>query len=84
MNTEAVTALGEPLTPAAANHLFVALAMDTGWFRHANTRPATFALAEKLELAGAEPLERRHLPFDVPSHACLLCESPRVVNSCGQ
>jgi phosphoesterase RecJ-like protein len=52
---EAVTALGAPLTPAAANHLFVALAMDTGWFRHANTRPATFALAERLELAGAEP-----------------------------
>jgi phosphoesterase RecJ-like protein len=52
---EAITALGEPLTPLVANHLFVALAMDTGWFRHANTTPATFALAEKLAQAGAEP-----------------------------
>ena len=52
---QAVTALGEPLTPAAANYLFVALAMDTGWFRHANTEATTFSLAEKLKLAGAEP-----------------------------
>jgi phosphoesterase RecJ-like protein len=52
---EAIMALGVPLTAAAANHLFVALAMDTGWFRHANTTPATFALAEKLMGAGAEP-----------------------------
>ena len=46
-------------------------------------------LAEQLgvtlaELAGAEPLQGRHLPFDVPSHAYLLSESPRVVNSWGQ
>jgi phosphoesterase RecJ-like protein len=52
---EAIMALGVPLPAAAANHLFVALAMDTGWFRHANTTPATFALAEKLVRAGAGP-----------------------------
>ena len=52
---EAIQALGRPLTPQAANHLFAAMATDTGWFRHSNTSPATFALAEKLEAAGANP-----------------------------
>src|SRR5262249_47551945 len=35
--------------------LFAALATDTGWFRHSNTSPATFALAEALVRAGANP-----------------------------
>ena len=52
---EAVGALGETLNEAAANYLFAALATDTGWFRHANTKPATFALAGKLMEAGARP-----------------------------
>jgi phosphoesterase RecJ-like protein len=38
-----------------ATLLFAALAMDTGWFHHANTTPATFALAGKLAEAGAQP-----------------------------
>jgi phosphoesterase RecJ-like protein len=52
---EAIGALGQPLTPKIANLLFAALATDTGWFRHKNTIPATFALAEKLAAAGADP-----------------------------
>lgn len=52
---EAIEALGVGLPASAANHLFVSLAMDTGWFRHANTSAATFALAEKLVTAGARP-----------------------------
>jgi phosphoesterase RecJ-like protein len=35
--------------------LFVALAMDTGWFRHSNTTPRTFELASQLVSAGAHP-----------------------------
>src|SRR5205823_2601058 len=31
---EAAGALDSPLTPDAAQALFVAVAMDTGWFRH--------------------------------------------------
>ena len=42
---EAARALGAPLSAEAANYLFAALATDTGWFRHSNTTPATFALA---------------------------------------
>jgi phosphoesterase RecJ-like protein len=52
---EAVLALGVPLPASAANDLFVALAMDTGWFRHANATAATFGLAEALVRAGARP-----------------------------
>jgi phosphoesterase RecJ-like protein len=52
---EAVTALGVPLATTAASALFVALAMDTGWFRHANTTAATYALASELIRAGARP-----------------------------
>jgi phosphoesterase RecJ-like protein len=66
---EAIRALNYPLTASTASHLFVALAMDTGWFRHANTTPATFALASELMSAGARPellydklFERNSLP----------------------
>jgi phosphoesterase RecJ-like protein len=52
---EAVTALGGPLKDTAAHALFVALAMDTGWFRHHNTSPATFTLASVLVKCGARP-----------------------------
>jgi phosphoesterase RecJ-like protein len=53
--SEAIQALGVPLPEAAASALFVALAMDTGWFRHSNATAKTFALAEKLVAAGARP-----------------------------
>lgn len=52
---EAAAALGQKLNPEAADALFAALATDTGWFRHRNTTPATFALAEELTRAGARP-----------------------------
>jgi bifunctional oligoribonuclease and PAP phosphatase NrnA len=51
---ELIGALGGPLTQPAANALFVALAMDTGWFHHSNTTAATFDLASDLAAAGAE------------------------------
>ena len=50
---EAIEALKLKVAPQAADALFAALATDTGWFRHLNTTPATFALAEKLAKAGA-------------------------------
>jgi phosphoesterase RecJ-like protein len=52
---EGVVALGGPVSPRIAHLLFVALAMDTGWFRHSNTRAATFNLAQTLMDAGARP-----------------------------
>jgi phosphoesterase RecJ-like protein len=55
MAWELIRALGAPLSPAAAHHLFMAVALDTGWFRHPNTTAATFALADELVRAGANP-----------------------------
>jgi bifunctional oligoribonuclease and PAP phosphatase NrnA len=52
---EAINALGQPLTTDIATALYVALAMDTGWFRHANAQAPTFALAAELVRAGARP-----------------------------
>ncbi|MCS6864756.1 MAG: bifunctional oligoribonuclease/PAP phosphatase NrnA [Gemmataceae bacterium] len=52
---EIITALGLPLSPRMAQHLFMAVATDTGWFRHANTTPATFALCGELVARGANP-----------------------------
>jgi len=52
---EAIGALGVPLSSRMASNLFVAVAMDTGWFRHSNASPATFALASELVAAGARP-----------------------------
>lgn len=51
---DAVQALGGPLTETAANALYVALAMDTGWFRFSNTTADTLALASALVRAGAK------------------------------
>jgi phosphoesterase RecJ-like protein len=66
---EAITALGGPLSPEAAHCLFVALAMDTGWFRHSNTTPASFALASTLVEAGAQPTLAYDLLFEQNSLA---------------
>jgi phosphoesterase RecJ-like protein len=52
---EAIRAVGAPLTPESATALYVALAMDTGWFRHANAQAPTFALAAELVHVGARP-----------------------------
>ncbi|MGL4422820.1 MAG: DHH family phosphoesterase [Gemmataceae bacterium] len=52
---ELLVQLGAPITPTMANHLFMALATDTGWFRHSNTTAATHALAADLIHHGATP-----------------------------
>lgn len=52
---EIVRALGAPITPPMANALFIALATDTGWFRHPNATAETFVLAAELTAAGASP-----------------------------
>jgi phosphoesterase RecJ-like protein len=61
---DAIQALGGTVTPASANALFTALAMDTGWFRHSNTSSATFQLAARLVEAGAQPHALHPLLFE--------------------
>jgi phosphoesterase RecJ-like protein len=50
----AAEALGVPVSPAMAEGLLTAIAMDTGWFRHPNTRPGTLRDAAALMEAGAD------------------------------
>jgi phosphoesterase RecJ-like protein len=54
---EIIRALNAPISRNAANNLFMAVATDTGWFRHQNTTPATFALCGELVALGANPTE---------------------------
>jgi phosphoesterase RecJ-like protein len=50
----AIAALGGSLTPEVATGLLTAIAMDTGWFRHSNTRPGTLRAVAELIDAGAK------------------------------
>ncbi len=50
----AIAALGATLTREVATGLLTAIAMDTGWFRHTNTRPGTLRAAAELIDAGAD------------------------------
>jgi phosphoesterase RecJ-like protein len=55
LSYEIIRALGVPVSKTAADHLFMAVALDTGWFRHPNTTAATFDLAAELVRLGADP-----------------------------
>jgi phosphoesterase RecJ-like protein len=61
---EAICALKVPVTPVIADFLFAAVATDTGWFRHANTTAATFALAAKLQESGANPTDLYNVIYE--------------------
>src|SRR5262249_10471023 len=52
---EIIRALGASVGVAAANHLFMAVATDTGWFRHPNAPPRPFELAAERVKRGATP-----------------------------
>lgn len=52
---QAFQAAGKHPSPHAASGLFVALAMDTGWFHHSMTAADTFTLAGYLTEHGANP-----------------------------
>ena len=52
---ELIQSLGVPLSATMADNLLMAVALDTGWFRHPNTTAGSFGLAETLVDAGARP-----------------------------
>jgi bifunctional oligoribonuclease and PAP phosphatase NrnA len=52
---ELLNALKVPISATAANHMFMALALDTGWFRHPNTTAQSYSLAAELVRLGANP-----------------------------
>ncbi len=61
---DAFGALGATLTPEVATGLLVAIAMDTGWFRHPTTRPSTLQTVSALVEAGAAIDETYRLLFE--------------------
>ncbi len=61
---QAVAALGGTMTPEMATGLLTAIAMDTGWFRHPNTRPRTLRTSAELIEAGAPIEEIYRLLFE--------------------
>lgn len=50
----AIKALGGTFSPDVATGLLTAIAMDTGWFRHPNTKPQTLRTIADLIESGAE------------------------------
>lgn len=60
----AVDALGAKLTPEMSTGLLTAISMDTGWFRHPNTRPETLRTAARLTESGARIEEIYRLLFE--------------------
>jgi bifunctional oligoribonuclease and PAP phosphatase NrnA len=61
---QAAHALGVPLTPEMSTGLLTAIAMDTGWFRHPNTKPSTLLTAAELIASGAKIEEIYRLLFE--------------------
>ncbi|QVL30026.1 bifunctional oligoribonuclease/PAP phosphatase NrnA [Telmatocola sphagniphila] len=68
---EAMLALKVPHTKASAEYLFMALAMDTGWFHHERTLQRTFELAGELTKSGANPKELYEILYEQNSPARL-------------
>jgi len=61
---QATKAMGAALTPEGSTGLLTAIAMDTGWFRHPNTKPSTFRTTAELLEAGAKVDEVYRLLFE--------------------
>ena len=52
---DVITALGVPLTPAIATHIYLAILTDTGSFHHSNITPRTFDICRQTVEAGVNP-----------------------------
>jgi phosphoesterase RecJ-like protein len=51
-----VQALGVPLTPEIATHIYLAILTDTGSFHYSNITPRTFDICEQTVAAGVDPV----------------------------
>jgi phosphoesterase RecJ-like protein len=68
-----VKAAGGTVTSEMATCLYTTVLTDTGGFCYGGTRPSTFALAEELTLAGADPIGiAREIYFSTPASRLLL------------
>jgi phosphoesterase RecJ-like protein len=59
-----IAALGVPLTPEIATHIYLAILTDTGSFHHANITPRTFDICRQCVEAGVNPAVMARRVFD--------------------
>ena len=59
-----VEALGVPLTPEIATHVYVAILTDTGSFHYSNITPRTFDICRRCMAAGLDPSAVARTIFD--------------------
>lgn len=61
---DVIRALGVPLTPEIATHIYLAILTDTGSFHHANITPRTFDICRQTVEAGVNPAAMARRVFD--------------------
>jgi phosphoesterase RecJ-like protein len=68
-----VKTAGASVTPEMATCLYTTVLTDTGGFCYGATKPSTFALAQELTLAGADPIRiAQEIYFSTPTSKLLL------------
>jgi phosphoesterase RecJ-like protein len=61
---DVITALGVPLSPEMATHIYVAILTDTGSFHFSSISPRTFEICRLLLEAGVDPVRVARTVFD--------------------
>jgi phosphoesterase RecJ-like protein len=61
---DAIVALGVPVTPEIATHVYVAILTDTGSFHHSNISPRTFDICRRTLETGIDPVAIARAVFD--------------------
>jgi len=61
---DVIRALGVPLTPEIATHIYLAILTDTGSFHHSNITPRTFDICRRAVEAGVNPAAMARRVFD--------------------
>jgi bifunctional oligoribonuclease and PAP phosphatase NrnA len=64
MVADLIDALGVAWTPDIASHLYLAIATDTGGFRHGHMTARTFEACRRIALAGVDPAALSRQIFD--------------------
>jgi phosphoesterase RecJ-like protein len=59
-----IRALGVPLSPVIATHIYLAILTDTGSFHHSNITPRTFDICRQTVEAGVNPAAMARRVFD--------------------